>query len=413
MMRKEGLETFPQKSWYISEFDQDAISNLLGLMSPQSSFITLMSQEEPDGEMKIDPWMNVEYGVREWTEKEVSAFQEGGVIDGVSVPRPNAFIPSSLDILPLSSSKQDSPVKIEDGERGTLFHYRDFEFLVPTSMIKFVIRTPGILILLILLAIRPDNAKSVSLAKLYTRFVSEALNEISYEAGSAGLYVNVGISENVGICISTDGYSTKAMELFDRAVSIMIAKPDLLVEAKFASYKEEIVRSFRNRALDSPLSQGFEKLSSLMKKESCSSKEIADAMELITFAELKAFVENDLYKSTHVQGLCGGNCSESDAKVSWGIINKRLDSVSSLPCSLESVSRAKVNSFDHFTQPLMKEAEYPVSGNALAWVVDATGLSTGVGNETKEISERVLYEVVSRYVVQLLTRKTCARAILF
>jgi secreted Zn-dependent insulinase-like peptidase len=144
MMRREELETFPQKSWYISEFDQVAISKLLGLMSPHSSFITLMSQGEPEGDKKVEPWMKVEYGVRDWTETEVAAFQGGGDVGGLSIPRPNEFIPSGLDILPLTSTKQEHPKKIVDGDRGTLYHYRDAEFLVPQAMIKYIIRTPGI-----------------------------------------------------------------------------------------------------------------------------------------------------------------------------------------------------------------------------------------------------------------------------
>jgi secreted Zn-dependent insulinase-like peptidase len=253
-------------------------------------------------------------------------------------------------------------------------------------------------------AIRPDNAKSISLAKLYTRYVSEALNEIGYEAGSAGLYVNVGNSDNCGIVVKTEGYSSKAMDLFGKAVSIMIANPDLLIEKEFASYKEGIVRSLRNRALDSPLSQAFEKLSSSIKKEFCSSKELADAMELVTFEELVDYIKNDLFKSTHIQGLVGGNYNETDAALSWDIINERLDSVSSLPCSLDSVSKAKVNSFEHFTQPMLKEVSFPVSGNALAWVCDATGLTSGIGAGSKEMTERVLYEVVSRYYFKIIMR---------
>lgn len=252
MLRKEPFETFPEHNWFLSE--STVISPLLDLLTPEKSFITLMSQEEPLGNTFTEPWMNVSYGVRPFSETEKKELLNGETMS-TSMPAPNAFIPSSaLEVLPLpETGAVNEPFKLKEEDLGVLYYHRDNEFLVPKAYVKYLIRTP---------AIRPGDARSLCLARLYTRFVSEAFNEVGYCAGLAGLHVDVALSDNVGISVTLDGYSSKAMTLFEEAVSIMMEPSKMeLREDKFLEYREDISRGWKNRAKASPLAQAYEGIS--------------------------------------------------------------------------------------------------------------------------------------------------------
>ena len=139
------------------------------------------------------------------------------------------------------------------------------------------------------------------------------------------------------------------------------------------------------------------RLSSVIKKEFCSAAQLADALESITFAELKLHVDTILYKETNVQGLVGGNILESTALESWRLLQARLSG--SAVASLEQVAKARVRSLAHLTRPMLEHVVYKVAGNALALVVDATDLNgIEIAGQSSEITDRVLYEVLSRYV---------------
>lgn len=221
---QEPLDTFPLKCLMINKFDNSKVMDLVGLLKPETSLITITSKTQPPStnisKLMTEKWMKARYGSRPWSKEECKLWEIGKPSSEYkfAYPSQNRFLPENLEILDPSIGKESSqaPTVVEKGESGICYYMRDNQFELPKIMLSFNIRyytsssiyfpnplyfrTP---------AIKAGDAKSLCLATLYNRFVLEALNELSYEASSAGLHYNVWIKNGNGVSISIDGFSEK------------------------------------------------------------------------------------------------------------------------------------------------------------------------------------------------------------
>jgi secreted Zn-dependent insulinase-like peptidase len=193
-LRKEPLESFPNLSFQIQKYDPLACTELLSHLATQDPFVTVIAKEAPRPFDRKEKWMGAEYFVDDVAFTTVDR-------PLVIIPGPNPFIPSELELLEANDSK-DVPVCLLSEPGGQLSYLADHEFKVPEGTLFFNIKTPEL---------SPSNAKSQVLARLFVRFVHERLNELSYEASSAGLHYDVWLEKKTGISISIHGYNEKSV----------------------------------------------------------------------------------------------------------------------------------------------------------------------------------------------------------
>ena len=182
LARREGLETFPNRSYLISRFDPRKVDGLLEILKPQNSFITIVSKDNPlskDLITKTEKWMRARYAVGPIEPTLLLQWDTAKSHPETSYPNPNPFIPDSLDLVPIpNDSDYLVPKILSKDSSGIAYISADKEFLLPKLCYSFNIKSPKI---------RPGNAKSTVLAELYLKFVNERLLKVSYDASEAGL----------------------------------------------------------------------------------------------------------------------------------------------------------------------------------------------------------------------------------
>ncbi|KAJ3092344.1 hypothetical protein HK102_008314 [Quaeritorhiza haematococci] len=373
MLRHESLETFPEKSLFISRFDPDRIACVLDALKPTTCWITMVSKNPPASvgvsTNQTEQWMGAPYGVRKVTEAELAQWIGEGIErphDEVGYPHPNIFIPENLSLrsAEIGALAKEHPVALVESKDGELIYYRDTEFGVPEILFNFNIKTPKI---------RPGNAESICLSNLYLRFVEERLNELSYDAGYAGLHYNVWISNDFFIMKAKHPQSRynkkpphfKAHKLLEVVLEKM--KNPGFNKAEFDIFKDSLSRGYKNHARDPPINQAWERLSSFIYEEYATSQELANTIDTITLDSLVAF-SADVFTSRYIEGFVGGNaCPESDARRSWDLVREILPGT---PCERCNVERPHVMSFDGFERPMLSDVELDVQGNALVWIAE-------------------------------------------
>ncbi|KAI9197372.1 Metalloenzyme, LuxS/M16 peptidase-like protein [Polychytrium aggregatum] len=372
MLRREGLESFPERSLFYQEFRPELIVELLSRLTPDDCLTTMVSQA-PEIELdRRERWMGARYGlmpidlaglVSKSVSPELSA--------KVYYPPPNRFIPDNLVLHPVLLPGDPSPCQIIKTPNSALYHHHDAEFPVPESFYIFKVRTPSI---------RPHNARSLALAELYSRFVNEELNELSYEAASGGLHFSVSESEGTGIKLSVGGYSQKTSMLLESVLQTL-RRPRLDI-TKFEIFKESIERSYKNALWNPPMSQAMERLSSLIYTEYCTSAQLAEAIAQVTLADLAQFADT-LYAQYNVEGFVGGNVLEQDARRAWDMLHHTLGGQE---CSQQLTKKSSVVPLDT-AQPQLHQFSVNVKGNAIQWISE-------VGPKT--IEDRIGQELLAK-----------------
>ncbi|KAI8588509.1 Metalloenzyme, LuxS/M16 peptidase-like protein [Geranomyces variabilis] len=351
LLRRESIETFPQRSFFISSFDPAATQALLGELTPDTCMYTMIAQKAAVPLDKTEKWMGAKYATNPIADGDLEMWKSAQPHPNVAHPAPNPYIPKHLALTARDSAP---PQLLISGNEGKLYFFPDAEFAVPEAAYMFNIKTPKI---------RPDDARSIVLAALYTRFVHERLQEISYDAASAGLHFDVGsIQGDTGIALGVDGYSENAALLLQSLLEFL--RNPRVTEHEFAVYLESLKRSYQNASKDSPLRQAMDKLSNVIHEKYCSPAMLAEAAEHISADDLRTFCKS-LYDTRYMEAFVGGNLTGEEALAAWRLVQEVLPGT---PCSLESVARSKAIPFPE-TGPTYLATNVPVKGNALVWAL--------------------------------------------
>ncbi|KAJ3152968.1 hypothetical protein HDU86_005423 [Geranomyces michiganensis] len=355
LLRRESIESFPQKSFFISSFDPAATQALLGELTPESCMYTMIAQKPEILLDKTEKWMGAKYATNRIGDTDIEMWKSAKPCADIAHPEPNPYIPKHLSLTARDSAP---PQLLLSSTKGKLYFYPDAEFAVPEAAYMFNIKTPKI---------RPDDPRSIVLAALYTRFVHERLQEISYDAASAGLHFDVGsIAGDTGIAVGVDGYSENAALLL-RSVLEFLREPRV-TEHEFDVYLDSQKRAYQNASKDSPLRQAMDKLSNVIHEKYCPPAMLAEAAEHITASDLRAFCAS-LFETRYIEAFVGGNVTGDEAHAAWRLSH---DSLPGTACSQESVTRSAAVPFSE-TGPHYIATDVPVKGNALVW---ALGLGT-------------------------------------
>ncbi|KAJ3261753.1 hypothetical protein HK103_004704 [Boothiomyces macroporosus] len=364
-MRRESLETFPMYSFNIDRFDDVAIKNLLYSLTVDKAFVEIMANNSPHTLDRKEKWMGAKYTVFSYNNTLAQPTP-----NEVKYPKPNTLVPTKLDVL-VHPAIQAIPTKIYENSGATMYYLSDSEFRIPKSEFVFTIKTP---------LIRPNDPRTVCLASLYTRFVAEKLNELSYNASLAGLHYSIWIDDNTGIGISVDGYSQN-LKLLLEEVLLVLKNPELS-ESKFGLFKASLSRRYNNYVKNSPLQQANESFYKLVIDQYVTGKELALALENISLNDLQDFTER-IYEKRIIEAFAGGNCTQSESLEMLNLVLSRLEGNQ---CDPLAVTDAKLLPYN---ETVIKPINLQVNGNAVVW-------SQYVGKKSDKV--RCDWEIFSKLI---------------
>ncbi|KAI8914329.1 Metalloenzyme, LuxS/M16 peptidase-like protein [Gorgonomyces haynaldii] len=353
ILRREGLESFPERSLTIQTFDPTRIASVFEALL-KDPIVTIEAKGGPTTYQ--EKWMGAKYGFVD--------MESNSVLSNVQVPQKNAFMPNQLYIV---EKDQQKPEKIIDTTGSQLYYFPDGSFDTPECSMVFNVKTPQI---------RAGDPQKQLLSALYNRFVGESLNELTYDASLAGLDYNCWIHNDTGIAVSVDGYNQKAVHLLDQ-VFARVVNPTLDPQL-FKIFMSALKRSLENASKNQPLQQATEKFSSLMMDEYCTVAELSKAVDSISFESLEAFCKT-LFQERLVEGYCGGSLNHQDAIEAHELVMQHVQGSD----ARSPIKRPRV------IQPSDNEAmiHVPVEGNALLHTI-------GYGHRTED--NRSGWELLSK-----------------
>lgn len=383
----EDLDTYPERTELLKQFDPQAIQALLQWLTPEKSQIILVA---PYSETRVkltqkEPWLGVAFALKPITKNQFAKWVQATPNTDVTLPDPNPYLPTNLQVLntqlhhesePLQNRGVPTPMLILDDTHGKVYYAQDNLFGVPVVNFILTIRSPEI---------SPAHSRSMVLSELYAKCLQESLDDVSYNAKLGGLKFEIKVADNGnGIKLDIHGYSDKAPQFFDAIVNnLPHANCD---EAKFNRYRDILMRSYADKILDSPIEQSIDTLRNVLFKDFATPKEKENAIKKITLKDYTDFVQN-LYAHNYLEGVIYGNISENDAKK---IVQRLRQAIGDGHYPPSEQYHKEILLLPANSGPFYIEENIPVQGNAALLAVEA-----GDATYKNRAAQQILMQAVS------------------
>lgn len=358
-MPEEPLETYPEKTFVIQQFDPKAIKELIEDITPQSTHIYVeappsLTSVAPD---KREKWIGAAYAIRPLDKGIIDKWTNASPNMQMSLPAPNKFIPQHLSLVTKESADTTQttphPKAIMNNDSGLIYFAPDQRYRVPEISWIFEIKTPRV---------QMGNTKDAVLADLYIKSINEALKSMSYPAVLAGLGYEIQ-QTNFGIRLSIHGYSENAELVFDEILKKLHVQPS---EEEFNLYKYSLTRHYQDYDKQPPLKQASELLESILYKKFSMNRQKAVKIKKITFENFNTYVSK-LFDQTYVEAMIYGNMTETQAQ---SLIQKLKGALGKVPYTKGKRLRPQMILISNEKGPFYLEAETKAQGNAAILAIE-------------------------------------------
>ena len=114
--------------------DATVIQRFLDYLTPENTFIVLMSDEMADSEFsEIEPWYGVRYSSQDIPDDWYVSWQSSTLDCGSFIP--NIFVPTDFSLVDLPPDAPVTPVKIVHDETMEIWHKYDDKFRLPKCFV--------------------------------------------------------------------------------------------------------------------------------------------------------------------------------------------------------------------------------------------------------------------------------------
>jgi len=232
----------------------------------------------------------------------------------LKLPRPNIFIPAHFDLISGSTRSnvestseeeeqkrllQAPPVLIRNDDRWELWHKLDESFKQPKIYA----------IISLAVAAQIYNPHFIMNAKLFISCFLDSINEFLYEAGLAGLQLNIEVNSK-GIVLVLSGFSDKVSLFAEQVCKYLTAF--IPNEETYARFKGLIDRELMNWSTEQPYYHSSYYASLASESLQYPIDEIKLALKAASIKQLDGFLKSTLQKS-YGKALVIGNIDRTGA----------------------------------------------------------------------------------------------------
>ena len=253
-----------------SEWDPDAIRQLLSLLSPSRFNLIHTTKQHDAAELTLaEPWYGTRFAVRPLSQELIGACAKATpalpTAEGkLRWPDPNPFIPTDFTLACDLPSEQDAaaaaaarstysgprgpgplavaPRLIREDGLAKLWHKTDSTFRRPKTHLFLDIVVPAVY----------ASPGASSLTRLFFRLVNDELTEFTYPADCAGLGYSLSLATS-GLRLTVAGYNHKLPVLLERVLG-RLASPQL-DEERFGIQRDLQIKEHANFFKGQPASQ--------------------------------------------------------------------------------------------------------------------------------------------------------------
>ena len=275
---------------YLMEgFEPDLIKELLARMTPENVLVELAM---PDFQSStVEPWFAVPFAI---AQGPVPIEMPDN--PPLNLPPANPFLPENLSLL----DPDDAPITLAVDQPGLqLWLDTDVSFTTPRANIVIELAVPDGLV----------SLRDASMARLFTRLVNDELTQSTYPALLAGLGYNLSRTAS-GFAINISGYNDKQADFLAFVIDQLLTAP--LINARFDSIKQSLIRDLENAAKDKPYNQTLTALSDTLLATSWPAEAQATLLADLTLDELRAW-RSQQFRRLSVRGGLHGNVAIDDA----------------------------------------------------------------------------------------------------
>lgn len=213
------------------------------------------------------------------------------------LPEPNPFIPEDLTLEAIAADNPATPALVFEAPRKRIWYRQAEEFRVPKGALYVSFRSPY----------AGASAEDKAAASLYTRIVTDALNEFTYPAVLAGLGFDF-YRHAQGISLRVSGYDDKQLRLLEQLLAAIEAQS--FDAERFERVRNDMLRELRNTAAQRPTSQLLGDLRQALTSGEYSEDALIEALEGMDRPGLQRYRDR-FWNSVRAEALLYGNHPDS------------------------------------------------------------------------------------------------------
>lgn len=271
--------------------DEAAYRRVLDTLRPDNLLAVVIAKGVPTD--RAEKYFAVKYSYTEDAGPAYQALLNPGTVAGLSLPKPNAFIPTG------TAQLAEQPVRVIDEPGLSLFFQQDTRFERPMSAFVFRVRAPRELATL----------ESAVLLRFYGACVNEAASEVANDAQLAGITYQFAAGLD-GVRLAVDGYSGSADRFFDYLGGQMLGFK--LSEERFAAVKDSIVRTLASFGRSETYEIARARKGAFAREFGWLPSDELERARTVTLADVQAFAKKLLARGK-LEGVAHGNLDAATA----------------------------------------------------------------------------------------------------
>lgn len=256
-------------------------------------------------------WYNTPYKVEKISPSWLEALNEiNKPLKSMQLPTANPYLTKNVELFDIEK-KQSQPNLLVKQPGFDFWFKQDNSFRVAKGHFYLAMDSH--------FAVK--DVKHMALTRLFTDLFMDSVGEQFYPAELAGLSYHL-TSHQGGLTLHTAGLSSSQLDLVDELLYSLF---NVDISAKrFAEYKKQLVRHWRNSNQNKPVSELFSILSAKLMPWNPQPSELALALKNTSFQQFNEF-RNVFFKALHVECFLHGNWQESHALAFQKKIAEHLD----------------------------------------------------------------------------------------
>jgi insulysin len=285
------LEDAARVAYIWEESSPELYFEMLRALRPDNMIATLEAKGVPTD--RQEKHFGVRYSLQPFSAELLAGLERPAPVAGLTLPRPNPFIPSSVGLL------AQRPAKVIDRPGLVLYYAQDTTFERPQVGYRIRIRQPQ----------QMAGLRPAVMRDFYVAVVKEMLNEQLYDAAAAGLALDIADTAE-GVVIAVSGYNQSAQALLDEVVS-RLREPDLDA-ARFAALKERKLRELENASFADAFMQARELQRTMLRERYYPGADRLPAAREVTLDDVRDFARR-MFGAGDVEMVAYGNVSQEEA----------------------------------------------------------------------------------------------------
>ncbi|WP_404339054.1 insulinase family protein [Pseudoalteromonas mariniglutinosa] len=289
---------YVQGDYLMEGFNRCAHDIAMQWLTPDNMRLVLIHPDvEPEHKTA---WYNTPYRLEDISSCWLEALAEINTpLPEMRLPCANPYLTKDVALLDLDSPKQHPTLLVQ--ESGFDFWFKqDATFRVAKGHFYLAMDSD--------FAVK--DVKHMALTRLFADLFMDSVAEQFYPAELAGLSYHL-TSHQGGLTLHTAGLSASQLTLVDELLTALF-NVDICAK-RFAEYKKQLVRHWRNSNQNKPVGELFSVLGAQIMPWNPAPNALAQALKDTSFHQFNCF-RKDFFNALHVESFLHGNWREQDAR---------------------------------------------------------------------------------------------------